>query len=132
MLHHAINITSIEVELFAIRCKINQAVQIPGSSHIIIITDAIHMAQKNFDSSTHLYQLQLITISKDLQAFFNNYSGNSMEFWDCPSKKNGTSMHQWIRKWKKFNLIPLYSCKISWDFKKRRSVTTSLKSGVQL
>ena len=55
MLHHAINITSIEVELFAIRCKINQAVQIPGSSHIIIITDAIHMAQKIFDSSTHLY-----------------------------------------------------------------------------
>ena len=32
-----------EVELFTIRCKINQAIQIPGTSHIMIITDALHI-----------------------------------------------------------------------------------------
>ena len=43
ILHHAINITLIETELFAIRCRINQAVQIPDFSCIIVITDAIHV-----------------------------------------------------------------------------------------
>ena len=42
-LHHTINITSLEAELFALRCEINQATQIPGSSHIIIIMDVLHV-----------------------------------------------------------------------------------------
>ena len=55
-LHHAINITSTETELFAIRCRINQAVQIQDVSYIIVITDAIHIVKKIFDLSMHLYQ----------------------------------------------------------------------------
>jgi len=47
ILYHAINITTMEVELFAIRCRINQATQIPGTSCIIIITDTLYIAQKN-------------------------------------------------------------------------------------
>ena len=42
--HHAIDIRSIEVELFAIRCRINQVVQIPSFPYIIVITDTIHIA----------------------------------------------------------------------------------------
>ena len=45
MLHHAINITSTKAELFAIRYEINQVVQISGSSYIIVITNALHIAQ---------------------------------------------------------------------------------------
>jgi len=41
-IHHAINITSIEVELFTIRCSINQVVQVVNTTYIIIITNAIH------------------------------------------------------------------------------------------
>jgi len=58
-LYHAINITTTEAELFAIRCGINQAIQIPGTSHIIIITDALHMAQRIFDSTIYCYILRL-------------------------------------------------------------------------
>ena len=29
-IHHAMNVTSIETELFAIRCEINQAIQVPN------------------------------------------------------------------------------------------------------
>jgi len=57
MLYHTINITLIEAKLFAFRYRINQVVQIPDSSYIIIITDALHAAQKIFNLSTHPYQL---------------------------------------------------------------------------
>lgn len=43
ILHHTINITFMEVELVALKCKINQAVQIPNSSHIIIIINTLHV-----------------------------------------------------------------------------------------
>jgi len=100
-----------EVELFAIRCGINQAVQIPGSSCIIIITDAIHVAQRIFNFSIHLYQLQSITISKNLQEFFNNHLDNSIEFWDCSSKKKwhlhmlvDKEIKEWHTSFKMLNL----------------------------
>ena len=54
-LHHAINIIITDVELFAIRCGINQAIQIPGILYMVIITNALHVAQKIFDLSLHLY-----------------------------------------------------------------------------
>ena len=55
---------------------------------IIIITGTLHAAQKIFDLSIHLYQIQSIAISKDLQKFFSENSNNSVEFWDCPSNKD--------------------------------------------
>ena len=42
-IHHVINVTSTEVELFSIRCRINQAVQVSNAKNIIVITDAIHL-----------------------------------------------------------------------------------------
>jgi len=42
-----------EVELFAIKCKISQAIQFPDISYIIIVTNSIHAAQKIFDSTIH-------------------------------------------------------------------------------
>ena len=43
ILYHVINTTSIEVELFAIRCGISQAVQTPNIFYIIIITGALYV-----------------------------------------------------------------------------------------
>jgi len=54
-LHHAGNITSTKAELFAIRCSIDQAINIQEISKIIVITDSIHAAKRIFDSSLHLY-----------------------------------------------------------------------------
>ena len=54
-IYHAINITSTEVELFAIRCGLNQATWLTNIEHIIVITDSIHAAKKIFDSSIHSY-----------------------------------------------------------------------------
>ena len=62
-IYHAINITSTEVELFAIRCGINQVVQVTNASHTIVITNAIHLVRCIFDSLSHPYQLQPITIA---------------------------------------------------------------------
>jgi len=77
MLYYAINVALI---LFAIRYRINQAIQIPDISCIIIITNTLHTVQKNFDSLLHLYQIQLITIAKELQKFFDKQSINLVKF----------------------------------------------------
>ena len=53
MLHHAINITSTEAELFTIRCSINQATNLNDISKIIVVTDSIHTTRKIFDPTSH-------------------------------------------------------------------------------
>ena len=44
-IHHTVNITLTEAELFTIRYGINQAVQVSNISCIIVITDTIHLAR---------------------------------------------------------------------------------------
>jgi len=44
-IYHTVNVTSMNVELFAIRCGINQAVQVKNATNIIIITDTIHVTR---------------------------------------------------------------------------------------
>jgi len=62
-IHHAINIISTKAELFTIRCRINQAIQVSNASYIINITDSIHLANEIFDSLSYSYQLQFIAIT---------------------------------------------------------------------
>ena len=57
-LHHAVNVSTIKAKLFTIRCDINQAVQINDINHIVIIIDSIYIAQRIFNFSVHLYQIQ--------------------------------------------------------------------------
>jgi len=54
-IHHAVNIMSTVAELFAIRCGINQAIQIPNVIHIIVIINAIYTAHCIFNSLIYLY-----------------------------------------------------------------------------
>jgi len=69
-LHHTVNITSTEAELFTIRCGINQATIHDDISKIIIVTDSIHAARKIFDLTSHPFQKYLAAILTELQAFF--------------------------------------------------------------
>jgi len=85
-IYYAVNITTIEAELFTIRCGINQAIHIANTSYIIVVTDAIHLAKKIFNSLTHPYQIQSIAIVQDLREFFQINSDNLIDFWDCYSK----------------------------------------------
>lgn len=62
-IHHAVNVTLTKIELFAIRYRINQVVQITDVSHIIVITNAIHSARCIFDLLSHSYQFQSIAIA---------------------------------------------------------------------
>jgi len=54
-IYHTINITLTQSELFAIRCGINQTVQISEAFHIIVITNAIHLVRHIFNSTTYHY-----------------------------------------------------------------------------
>ena len=49
------NVSSTEAKLFAIRYGISQTLYIRDIKQIIIVTDAIHIAKKIFDSSNYLY-----------------------------------------------------------------------------
>jgi len=85
MIHHAVNITSTEAKLFAIRCSINQAVNLPGISKIVIITDLIHTVKRIFDLSIYPFQTHSASISKELRKFFLTNNNSSITFWECPS-----------------------------------------------
>jgi len=54
-LHHVVNVTTTEAELFTIRCGINQATNIKDISKL---------------SSSHLFQIHSVAILNDLRKFF--------------------------------------------------------------
>ena len=85
-LHHVVNVTSTEAELFSIRCSINQATNIQGISKIVVITDSLHAAWKFFDFSSHLFQVHFTSILNKLRKFFIQNHNNSIKFWECPSQ----------------------------------------------
>jgi len=64
--HHAAFVTSSEVELFTIRCGINQACNKEDVSKIFVITDFIHAAKNIFNSSSHPYQSHSTAILSEL------------------------------------------------------------------
>jgi len=72
--HHAVFITSMEAELFAIRCGINQACIKENVSKIIIVTDSIYAAKKIFDSKSHPFQSHTAAILSELQCCSNHSS----------------------------------------------------------
>jgi len=53
--YQAVNISTTEAKLLAIRCGINQAISIPHIKCIVVITDALYAAKKIFNSSSHPY-----------------------------------------------------------------------------
>jgi len=119
MVHYATFITSIEVELFAIRCGINQACIKKGVSKIIIVTNSIHAVKEIFDSKSHLYQSHTMTILSKLHYFFKTKQENSIEFWECPSCLKWRFHNNINKDSKSFNLTPSFLCKILWDYCKK-------------
>ena len=79
-IHYVVNITLTEAKVFVIRCNINQAINLPGISKIVIITDSIHATKRIFDSSIHSFQTYLASISKELRKFFLANNNNSITF----------------------------------------------------
>ena len=117
--HHAAFVTSMEVELFAIRCSINQACSNKAISKIIVITDSIHTARKIFDSSSHPFQYHSASILSELHSFFTSNPNNSIEFWECSSHLRWRFHHDVDKDSKLFKPIPMFPSKISWDYCKK-------------
>ena len=118
-IHHVVNVTTTEAKLFAIRCGISQATNIKDISKIIVITDLLHTAQKNFDYLSHPFQIHSVSILNELRKFFLQNWNNSIKFWECPNRCNW-SLHKSVdRETKQFHPIPHFPCKMSWDFSKK-------------
>ena len=117
--HHVAFVTSTEVELFAIRCGINQACNKENISKVIIITDSIHAAKKIFNTKSHLYQIHTSVILNKLRQFFMRCQDNHIEFWECPSQLRW-NLHKFVDKdSKSFKPIPIFPNKSSWDYCKK-------------
>ena len=114
--------TTTKAELFTIRCGINQAVQISKVSYIIF------MVEKNFDSKIHFYQLQLIVIAQYLRVFSNKHAQNSIDFCDCPSNTKWSHYISVDKETKKFNLTPILSCKVLWNFNKKEECNNIIRT----
>jgi len=125
--HHASFVTTMEAELFAIRCGINQACSINNVSKIIIVTDSIHAAKKIFNSDAHPFQIHTAAILNELRKFFICNESNSIEFWECPSKLKWRFHHNADKDSKTFLATPSYPSKISWDFCKKTDCNESIK-----
>ena len=78
------------------------------------------MVKKFFDLFVHLYQTQSVTILSDLYKFFNHCETNSIKFWECPNHLKWCLHNEIDKETKTFNLMPLYPCKNSWKFSKKR------------
>ena len=126
-LYYALNVTSIEAELFAIRCSINQATNNSNISKIIVVTDLIHTVKRIFDLSTHLFQKHSVSILKILQLFFSQHQENYIEFWECLSQYNWYSHKVVDIETKSFKPIPMLPCKLSWDFSKKSEYNNLVK-----
>jgi len=108
-----------EVELVAIRCGINQSINISSISKIIVITDSLHVVRKIFNLSIHLYQKHTVAILYELRRFFSNNINNSIEFWECPSQYKW-SFHKVVdTETKCFRPLPIFPYKSSWEFSKK-------------
>ena len=83
--HHVVFVTSMEAELFAIRCSINQACIKENMSKVIVVTDSIHTVKKIFDSKSYLFQSHTAVILSKLRGFFNLSYDNSIKFWEYSS-----------------------------------------------
>lgn len=117
--HHAVNVTTTEAELFAIRSTINQSCQVTNANKIIIITDAIYAAKKIFDSLAHPYQLQAIKAAQCLRNFFNKDPNNMVEFWECPRKLAWPPHVEVDKETRQHLFIPQFPYKNSWDYSKK-------------
>ena len=117
--HHAVFITSMEAELFTIRCGINQACIKENVSKIIVGTDSIHTAKKIFNSKSHPFQSHTVAILSKLRGFFNSSCNNSIEFWECSSRLKWRFYKNVDKDSKLFHPTPTYPCKISWDYCKK-------------
>ena len=80
MLHHATNVMSTEAELFAIRYRINQAMNTNNISRIIVITDFLHIMKKIFDPLLYPFQSHSNFVLKEVCDFFSRSQENTIEF----------------------------------------------------
>jgi len=106
-IYHAINITSTEAKIFAIRCRLNQAIQLTKIEHIIIITDAIYTAKKIFNLLIYSYQIQSVAISKIIATPLISRT--------ALVKKIGCFIVLSTKR-QKFDLSLVFPCKSSWNF----------------
>ena len=125
--HHTSFVTSSEVELFAIRCGINQACVLDNVSKIVVVTDSIHMAKKIFDPGSHPLQIHSATILSNLWTFFSANDSNSIEFWECPSKLKWKLHHEVDKDSKSFVVTPSFPSKTSWEFCKKSDSNDLIK-----
>ena len=67
----------------------------------------------------HPYQLQSVLISQDLREFFKKDNNHLIKFWDCPSNQRWYLYGIVDKETRKFNISPIFSCKLSWDFSRK-------------
>ena len=63
--------------------------------------------------------MQSSIISRELRDFLNKDHFNSIKFWDCPSHEKWALYNLVNIEMKKFDFVPIFPCKFSWNFNRK-------------
>jgi len=60
--------------------------------------------------------------------FFKRNNNNFIEFWDCPSNHKWPLHKRVDKETKEFNILPIFLCKLLWDFSKKSKYDSILNN----
>ena len=128
--HHTLFVTSMEMELFTIRCGINQACSNEVVSKIIVITDSIHhAARKILIAALILFNITLQRFSVNCRASLPQTPTTPLNFGSVWAALSGDFIIMSTRTLSCSNQSPLIPVKFPRTFTRRLIVMTSPISG---
>jgi len=106
-IHHAINVTSTEAELFTIRCRLNQAILLSNIKCIVVITNSIYTAKKSLICLSILIKSKQLPFPRKLGSFSKEIITILLNSGIVQVKTNGC-FTIWLIKRPRISTYPLY------------------------
>jgi len=116
---HAMNASSTEAEIMAMRIGLEFALSIEDIKHITLITDSIHAAKKIFDTTIHPYQSLITPLATKIHEFFAKLADHIISIWHYPSNLKWKPHKDVDNDVKSSRVNPIFLSKESWDFSKK-------------
>jgi len=123
---HSLNVTSIKVELMAIRTGLIPAMEIDNIHNITVITDSITAARKILKSKVDPLQSMFISLAAAVKTFLSKDGRNKIHFWYCPSKAEWPRHKLVDDQVKATSCAPTFPSKESHLFSKKKECDNSL------
>jgi len=116
---HAMNASSTEAEIMAMRIGLEFALSMDDIKHITLITDSIHAAKRIFNTTIHPYQSLVTPLAIKIHEFFVKLADHIISIWHCPSNLKWKPYKDVNTDVKSSQIAPIFPSKESWDYSKK-------------